>query len=436
MLVHCGLHQVVAGWAGLTVGPGPGPGPRVLPAPVTPPPLHLPPSTLTLAGQLVTLDTGAPPTVTVTCAAPGGGESEVVCHTDITPVARDARSALTPARPQVTGLTQGPYGVTVTRVTASAAVNIPVRLFTSVTSLPFHIPHADALPSLGVTLLLPSAGLVALTEDAAQAPVDRVPPVARPAQLASLPRSVVEALETRPRHRVTVAGSTHVNIPVALTLYARPGRAMEALRVPVIPVHTQLAPGPRPPSGTLGAHGGCTGQVAPAQPGGAVILGHAGARTRLTVIGRGSARVSVVTIGARVARVSTCVVSAVAHARVHMAVVRVSVTVAWNALAGPLVMEVSRLTRLTVPAFVAHRTLALLNPLGSLTPCSWLKQMLDELPIELQLYQSSFQLHSIDESLSRCCVGSPDPDRRQIAHDTHELCGGQPGPPAQTLMVV
>ena len=173
---------------------------------------------------------------------------------------------------------------------------------------------------------------------------------------------------------VTVPGAGQVDVPVTLTLDTRPGRAAQTLRVAIISVHASLAPGPRPPRGTLGAGDRAPGEVAPAQSGGAAILGHLGARARLAVIWRGGTCVAIVSISTRVTRVPHCVVSAVAHACVHLTVVRVSVTVAWNTFACGLVMEVSRLTSLAVLTLVPHGTLTLLNPLSRLTSCPGLQK--------------------------------------------------------------
>ena len=166
---------------------------------------------------------------------------------------RDAWPALTPACPQVTGGTQGPDGVTVAGVTASATVNIPVSVSALVTPLPLHIAPAHTLTSPGVTLHVPSPGPVALTGHAALASGHRVPPVARSAQLTPLPRRVVSALEAGPSHGVTVAGAAQVNVPVTLTLDTRPGRASQTLRISVITIHTLLAPGTCPPCRALRA---------------------------------------------------------------------------------------------------------------------------------------------------------------------------------------
>ena len=347
--IHLCLHQVVADWTGLAVWlPGPRPGPGVLPAPVTPPALHLLPRTPALASQLVTRHALATPTVTVAGAATREGETVMVCHADITPVPRDPRPALTPPRPQVTGLMKGPYGVTVAGVAAGATVDIPVRVSAAVTMLTLHIAPTHALARLCVTLLFSSPGLVALAGCAARAPSDRVPPVTRCAQLASLPGRVVDALETCPRHRVTVPGAPQVDVPVTLTLNTRPGRAAQALRVAVVAVLAELTPGPGPAGGTLGAGNRGPGQVAPAKSGGAAILGQLGARAWLAVIRRGCTSVSIISVSTGVASVPHCVVSAVTHACVHMAVVRVSVAVAGNTFACCLVMVVSWLTEICI----------------------------------------------------------------------------------------
>ena len=438
--VHLGLHQVVADWTGLTVGLArPRPGPGVLPAPVTPPTLHLAPGTPALASQLVTGHARAPPAVTVTRAAAGGGEPVMVGHADIAPVTRDTRPALTPARPEVTRLMEGSYRVTVAGVTAGATVNVPVSVPAPVTPLPLHIAPAHALARLCVTLpLLSGPGLVALAGQAAHAPGHRVPPEARAAQLAPLPGRVADALEARPRHGVTVAGAGQVDVPVTLALDTRPGRAAQTLGVAVIAVHASLTPGPRPPRWTLGAGDRGPGQVTPAQSGGAAILGHLGARARLAVIWRGGTCVTIVSISARVTRVPHCVVGAVTHAGVHLTVVRVAVTVARDTFACRLVMVVSRLTCLAVLTLVPHGTLTLFNPLSRLTSCPGLKQSFYDPNVNFDhlIYQCSFELDSVDESLAGRKVSSPDPEGRHVAQDPHELRRGELGPPAQAPVLV
>ena len=354
---------------------------------------------------------------------------------------RDARPALTPACPQVTRGTQGPDGVTVAGVTAGATVNVPVGVPALVTPRPLHIAPAHTLASPGVTLRLPSPGPVALAGHAARAPGHRVPPVARPAQLAPLPRRVARALEAGPRHGLTVAGAAQVNVPVALTLDTRPGGSAQTLGVSVIPVPALLAPGARPPRGALGADDRGPGQVAPAQSGGAVLRGHLGTRARLTVIWSGGTCVPIVSISTRVTRVPHCVMGAVAHASVHVAVVGVTVTAAGHTFSRDLVMEVSWLTGLAVLALVSHGTLALFNPFGRVSSSSGLKEFYFMYLCTLDyfdhlIYQSSFQLHSIDESLSRGEVCSPDPYCRQVVQYLHILRRAQLRPPAQALVLV
>mgnify|MGYP007022703408 CR=1 FL=1 len=70
---------------------------------------------------------------------------------------------------------------------------------------------------------------------------------------------------------------------------------------------------------------------------------------------------------------------AVAHACVHVAVVRVTVAVAGHTFSCDLVMEVSWLTRLTVLALVSHGTLALFNPFGRGSSSSGLKKTFTEI---------------------------------------------------------
>ena len=61
-------------------------------------------------------------------------------------------------------------------------------------------------------------------------------------------------------------------------------------------------------------------------------------------------------------RVAHRVVGAITHARVHVTVVRVSVTVAGNTSAIAHVMIISYLTGLAVLSFVSNRTFTFLNP--------------------------------------------------------------------------
>ena len=226
--------------------------------------------------------------------------------------------------------------------------------------------------------------------------------------------------ETLPGDWVAVAGPLKVDVPVTLTLDTGPGVTVKPLWVSVVTVHTQLAPGPRPPCRTLSTDRRPPGQVTPASPHRPVLRPHLGTRTRLTVVRSGGPGVSVVTVSTDVTRVPSSVVGTVAHPGLHVTVVAVAVTVARNTPPRPLVI-VTLLTGLTVLASVAHRTGALLHPLGGSSS---------------RARESGVQPHSVNESLARTEEGASDLEGRQVGEERHELERRDLGPPALATVLV
>ena len=80
----------------------------------------------------------------------------MVCHTDIASVARRPGMTDTATSGEVTGLTEGPNGITVAGITSCATVNVPVSVPAPLTVPALHIVLAAALSSGGVTLRLSS----------------------------------------------------------------------------------------------------------------------------------------------------------------------------------------------------------------------------------------------------------------------------------------
>ena len=426
MLVGRCLYEVIALLARFALADISVVGPRIFHTPVTPPALHLVTDTLALTRQLVAVHGLGAPGVAVAGGAAGGREAVVVCHADVAPVTRHSGPAVTPPRSQVTGLAEGAERVTVTRVTASATVDVPVSVPAPPALLTLHVVLAAALPGGGVTQSLaslrvwPGASLVTLAGPAALAPVKGGAPVTCSAHLAPPACSVVLTLQTLASDGVTVPSVLEVNVAVTLTLQTRSWLTVDALRVPVVTVHTLLTPGPRPPRRTLRTHRCAARQVAPASPGGSVLRGDLGAGTELTVVRSGSPGVSVVAVSADVAGVPGGVVCAVTHSGLHVAVVAVAVAVAGYTAARGLVI-ISLLAGLAVLTSIPHRAGALLHPQSGSSA---------------RAGQSSLQPHAVNKSLAWSEVGASDLDGCQVGEERHELQWRELRPPAEAAVLV
>ena len=186
----------------------------------------------------------------------------MVGHTDIAPVTCYTRATVTPTRPEVTGLTERPNGVTVTRVTSRPTVNVPVGVLTLATRVTLHIVLTLTLARVTVTDRVSGVDvrhcswLITLTRGTSHTSVDGIPPVARTTDLAPVSSCVVDTLQTLASYGVTVAGGEEVDVAVTLALDTGPGGAVEAVWITVAIIHALLAPGASSAWRTLGTHWG------------------------------------------------------------------------------------------------------------------------------------------------------------------------------------
>ena len=282
---------------------------------------------------------GGPCYVAGTEGAAFRGEPIVVLLALITLRANNSRSAEALASEDVTCGVEGALCVAVAVLATFPAADVPEPVTAGVTVLPDHVGLALAFARVGVAdgqLVDPIVVLVRVvgSQWVALAHVallllqaSRHKSISVEAGLTGLTvetRGVVYATEAFASGPVTVANSTWVDVPVAIALLARPGRTVESIGIPKVPILTHLTSRASATHGTFCAEGGLGVAwkfKAHAWPPVAGCILNIGARARLARVHVPREGISKVAFGAEVAFVPSSVVLAFAHSVLRVTVV-------------------------------------------------------------------------------------------------------------------